>query len=41
MEIFKEISVGGTTKDQLINRLIAAKIQFNTYAMTLFEHSAF
>ncbi|MGZ3651208.1 MAG: hypothetical protein ACXVB9_09460 [Bdellovibrionota bacterium] len=41
METFKEISVGGFSKDQLISRLVAAGIQFNAYAKTLFENPAF
>jgi len=41
LEIFKEISIGGLTKEQLIQRLAEVGIQFNKYAYTLFEHSAF
>jgi hypothetical protein len=40
-EIFKTISIGGITKDQLIKQLIDAGIQFNEYAKILFEHHAF
>lgn len=36
--IFKEISVGGLTKEALIQRLVDAGVQFNPYARTLFEH---
>ncbi|MBK7960655.1 MAG: hypothetical protein IPK04_05235 [Bdellovibrionales bacterium] len=36
-QIFKEISVGGLSKEQLINQLIAAGVQFNKYAHTLLE----
>lgn len=38
---FKEISIGGLTKDQLLQQLDNAGIQFNKYAHTLFEHSSF
>lgn len=41
IEVFKEISVGGIAKEQLINQLIEARIQFNEYAKILFEHHAF
>jgi hypothetical protein len=41
MNVFKEISVGGLAKTQLIKRLVDAGIQFNKYAHVLFEHSAF
>ncbi len=40
-EIFKTISIGGITKDQLIKQLIEAGIQFNEYAKILFEHQRF
>jgi hypothetical protein len=41
MESFKEIKVGGVSKDELILRLVGAGIRFNDYAKTLFEHRAF
>ncbi|MBC7539004.1 MAG: hypothetical protein H7281_09295 [Bacteriovorax sp.] len=41
LKIFKEISIGGLTKDQLLQQLIEAGIQFNKYANTLFEHPSF
>lgn len=41
MGTFKEISVGGISKEKLISRLVSAGIQFNAYAKTLFEHPAF
>lgn len=40
-EIFKEIYVGGLTKEELLQKLTSAGIQFNKYAPTLFEHSTF
>jgi hypothetical protein len=40
-EIFKEITIGGLGKEQLIQRLSEAGIQFNKYANTLFEHPQF
>lgn len=41
LDVFKEISIGGLTREQLIQRLIEAGIQFNEYADALFKHSAF
>jgi len=41
MEPFKEISIGGVPRHQLINRLVKEGIRFNDYAKTLFEHPAF
>lgn len=41
METFKEVFVGGVSKEGLIDRLIAAGIQFNAYAKTLFDDPAF
>lgn len=41
LEIFKEISVGGLTKEQLMNQLVQAGIQFNEYANILFDHTSF
>ena len=41
IEIFKEISIGGTTKENLLQKLIQADIQFNKYADTLFDHPQF
>lgn len=40
-EIFKEITIGGLEKNQLIQRLSEAGVQFNKYAHTLFEHPQF
>lgn len=40
-EIFKEMSMGGVTKEALIKQLIAKGIQFNDYAKILFEHKNF
>lgn len=41
LDIFKEISIGGITKEQLVKQLIEADIQFNEYAKILFEHRYF
>lgn len=41
LEIFKTISIGGMTKEQLIKQLIEAGIQFNEYAKILFDHPNF
>ena len=38
---FKEISIGGSTKEDLIQRLLQAGVQFNEYARVLFEHPQF
>lgn len=40
-ETFKEFSIGGLSKDRLIEELEAKGIQFNKYASTLFEHPNF
>ena len=40
-EIFKTISIGKVTKDQLLRQLIEAGIQINEYAKILFEHQRF
>jgi len=40
-EVFKEISIGGITKEELIQRLVSMGIQFNKYANLLFEHHLF
>jgi hypothetical protein len=32
LEIFKTISIGGITKNQLIEQLVEAGIQFNEYS---------
>lgn len=40
-ETFKEISVGGLKKEELINQLNEKGIQFNKYAEALFEHPSF
>lgn len=39
--IFKEITIGGTNKEQLLQQLSEAGIQFNQYALTLFDHPQF
>ncbi|MGZ3790321.1 MAG: hypothetical protein ACXVLQ_17445, partial [Bacteriovorax sp.] len=41
IKVFKEISIGGLTKDQLLHQLFEAGIQFNEYARTLFDHPSF
>lgn len=41
IEIFKEISFGGLSKDDLIQKLAQANIQFNSYAHQLFAHHSF
>ncbi|MGZ3747537.1 MAG: hypothetical protein ACXVCD_09385 [Pseudobdellovibrionaceae bacterium] len=41
LEVFKEISMGGVTKEQLISQLLEKNIQFNKYAHMLFEHPSF
>lgn len=41
LEIFREISIGGITKEQLLQKLIGAGIQFNKYADVLFDHPKF
>lgn len=40
-KIFKEISIGGTTKERLIKKLIKHGVHFNEYAKILFEHHDF
>lgn len=40
-EVFKEITVGGLTKERLLQRLNEAGIQFNKYAGILFDHPQF
>lgn len=41
VQVFKQISIGGLSKEKLMSRLFEAGIQFNKYATTLFEHPAF
>lgn len=41
MKIFKRISIGGVGKEELLKQLIDRGVQFNKYAHTLFEHTAF
>ena len=41
LETFKEISIGGLTKDQLLRELGEAGVQFNEYARALFGHPLF
>ena len=38
---FRELSVGGLTKENLIQQLILSGIQFNEFTQILFEHSSF
>lgn len=40
-EIFKEIIIGGITKEHLLQKLSDGGIQFNKYASTLFDHPQF
>jgi hypothetical protein len=40
-EIFREVTIGGLTKEQLLQQLSDRGIQFNKYAITLFDHSQF
>jgi hypothetical protein len=40
-EVFREISIGGLTKEELIQRLVSKGIQFNKYANLLFQHQLF
>ncbi len=40
-EIFKEISIGGITKEELLSKLTGAGIRFNKYAEILFDHTQF
>lgn len=40
-DIFKEITIGGLKKDELLQKLIRAGVQFNHYAETLFNHPNF
>lgn len=41
IQIFKHISIGGISKDKLIEKLIDKGIQFNQYAHVLFDDSNF
>ncbi len=40
-KVFKEISMGGIAKEQLLLQLKEAGIKFNSYASTLFAHPTF
>lgn len=40
-DVFKEITIGGLSKEQLLQLLSEAGIQFNQYANTLFDHPHF
>lgn len=40
-DIFKEITIGGIKKEQLLQLLFEAGIQFNEYANILFDHPKF
>lgn len=41
INVFKEISLGGLSKEDLIAQLAQAGVQFNKYAHTLFEDAGF
>lgn len=41
MKIFKEVIVGGVSRDGLIHRLVQSGVQWNDYAKILFEHRDF
>ena len=41
MKTFKETSIGGCSKEELLQRLKTAGVQFNAYAETLFRHPDF
>ena len=41
LEVFREISIGGVTQEQLLQKLIGAGIKFNKYAEILFAHPQF
>jgi hypothetical protein len=41
LKVFKEITVGGLTKVQLIQRLVEANVRLNKYAEILVEHFTF
>ena len=41
MTTFKEISIGGVNKEQLLHQLTDAGIQYNQYAQLLFKHPSF
>jgi hypothetical protein len=38
---FKEISIGGVTKEELLQKLRSSDVQFNKYAEILFNHPSF
>lgn len=39
--VFKEITIGGVRKEELLEKLTKSNIQFNPYANILFEHPHF
>jgi hypothetical protein len=41
LEIFKEITIGGISKDELLERLKGLGVHFNQYANILFDHPQF
>lgn len=41
VEVLREITIGGITKEDLLQKLVQAGIQFNKYANTLFDHPQF
>lgn len=41
LKVFKEITIGGVSKEKLLQQLVEAGVQFNKYAETLFEHPQF
>ena len=40
-ETFKEITIGGTPKEKLMQNLVANEVKFNKYAEMLFAHTTF
>lgn len=41
MKIFREINIGGISKEELLRRLGSAGVQFNEYAKILFKNPSF
>ena len=41
VEIFKEITIGGITKEQLLQHLVTNGVQFKKYAEILYDHAQF
>lgn len=40
-KIFRDIIIGGITKERLISKLVESGVRFNKYANMLFEHPSF